>query len=83
MSEEQRAHDLAPSAYINLLAAHGTLEEMRDQMRLLSKVFASLDGAEGRITIRPEILVGCVSDLADDLEEVAEAVRWSKEACSR
>jgi hypothetical protein len=81
MSEEVRTQDLAPNVYINLLAAQGTLEETCDQMRWLSKVLESIGGAETTITIRPEILAGCVSDLADDLEDVAEAVRWSKDAC--
>jgi hypothetical protein len=79
MSMETNAHDAAPSVYINLLAAHMTLVRMRDHLRMVSSVVDAMVDAEAEITIRPEGLAWCVSHLADDLEEVAEAVGWSKQ----
>ena len=81
MSDETYAHDVAPSVYINLVAAHGMLVRMRDHVRMLSSVFESLDGSALDRAVRPETLVWCVSCLADDLGEVEETVRWTKEAC--
>ncbi|UHQ18810.1 hypothetical protein LVB87_11520 [Lysobacter sp. KIS68-7] len=80
MSDETRVQDVAPIAYINLLAAHTLIVQMRDYVRMASTVIESLGDIDSEITIRPEALVWGLSNLADDLEEIAEAVRWSKEA---
>jgi hypothetical protein len=81
MSIETNAHETAPSVYINLLAAHMMIVRMRDHLRMVSSVVNGMVDAEAGITIRPEGLAWCVSHLVDDLDEVEETMRWSKEAC--
>jgi hypothetical protein len=81
MSIETKSNGIAPSVYINLLTAHMMLVRMRDQMIIASCVFEAMVDAEAAITIRPKELARCVSHFADDLQEITETVRWSKEAC--
>jgi len=83
MSDETNARDLAPSVYINLLAAHTMIVRMRDHVEMLSSVFEPIGGTEFEVAIKPSALAWCLSSLASDLDEAAEAVRWSREVCER
>ena len=82
-SDEASAREVAPSVYINLVAAHEMIVRMRDRLRFVSSVADAIGAEEAEISIRSEVLASCVSSLADDLGEVADTVRWSMEACSR
>ena len=81
MTDETYTHDAAPSVYINLLAAHTMLVRMRDNLRFVSSVVDAIGANQEEITIRQEVLASCVSSLADELEEAADAVGWSRDAC--
>ncbi|BCT93699.1 hypothetical protein LYSHEL_27260 [Lysobacter helvus] len=80
-NEACEAHDVPPSVYINLVAAHELVVRMRDNVRFVSSLVDAIGEPLEEITIRQEVLAACMSCLVDELEEVAEAVRWSKEAC--
>lgn len=83
MSDESREHDVTSNAlYMNLLAAYLALVQMRDHMRFLAKVTEPRDRDNPELLVRPEELVWCFSSAATDLNEIAETVRWSVDACA-
>ena len=81
MSDEVEARDQAPAVYINLVAAYITLVQMRDYLRFLAKVSEPGSDDDQEALFHPRALAWGFASMASDLSEVADAVRWSADAC--